>query len=91
MKKESLVYQTTTFSIRMEVDAVTAAFRWLEEATATHVVFITGSKNMLSKVENGMFRVEWLSSLQRSQIVRIVWMFALAMRECGGMNRLIGW
>ena len=30
---------------------------------------------MLSKVEKGMFREEWLASLQKSQIVRIVWIF----------------
>ena len=72
LKKESLAYETTTSSMRMEVEAVTAAFRWLEETTATHVVIIKDSKSMLSKVEKRMFRVEWLSSLQRSQIVRVV-------------------
>ena len=75
LKKESLAYETTTSSMRMEVEAVTAAFHWLEESTATHIVFVTDSKSMLSKVEKGMFREEWLASLQKSQIVRIVWIF----------------
>ena len=52
--------------MRMEVEGVTAAFRWLEETTAKYIVFITDSKCMLSKVEKGMFLVAWLSSLQRS-------------------------
>ena len=76
LKKESMAYETTTSSMRMEVEAVTAAFRWLEETIATHIVFITDSKSMLSKVERGMFRVEWLSSLLRTQIVRIIWIFS---------------
>ena len=90
LKKESLAYETTTSSMRMEVEAVTAAFHWLEETTATHIVFVTDSKSMLSKVEKGMFREEWLASLQKSQIVRIVWIVCPGHAGDGGMNKRIG-
>ncbi|GKG62029.1 hypothetical protein Tco_0623746, partial [Tanacetum coccineum] len=46
----------------MEVEAVTAALRWLENKMYTHVVIVTDSESMLRKVKTGMLRAEWQAS-----------------------------
>ena len=74
--QESLAYDTTTSSLRMEVEAVTAAFRWLETTTYTRIVVVTDSESMLRKVRAGMLRAEWCASLQRSRVTSIVWIFS---------------
>ena len=74
--QQSLAYETTTSSLRMEVEAVTAAFRWLENTTHTHIVIVTDSESMLRKVRTGMLRAEWLASLRKTRVKRIVWIFS---------------
>ena len=75
VKKEFLAYNLTTSSMRMEVEAVTAAFRRLEYSIARHVVFVTDSQSMLRKIEMDVLRVEWLASLDKSRVRSIVWIF----------------
>ena len=74
--RESLAYDTTTSSLRMEVEAVTAAFRWLENTVHTHIVIVTDSESMLRKVRTGMLRTEWHASLRRSRVTSIAWIFS---------------
>ena len=74
--QESLAYDTTTSSLRMEVEAVSAAFRWLVNTTYTHVAIVTDSESMLRRVRTGKLRAEWLASIQRSQVARITCIFS---------------
>ena len=76
MAQESLAYDITTSSLRMEVEAVTAAFRWLETTLHTHIVVVTDSESMLRRVRTGMLRAEWCASLQRARVTSIVWIFS---------------
>ena len=69
--QESLAYDTTTSSLRMEVEAVSAAFRWMENTIHTHIVIVTDSESMLRRVRMGMFRAEWLASLRKSRVENI--------------------
>lgn len=41
------IYSTITFSIRMEMEAVTAVLRWLSDPTFNKAVIITDSVNAL--------------------------------------------
>jgi len=61
----------------MEVEAVSAAFSWLEKSNFTHVLFITDLLSMLQKAEEGMFQIERLESLNKSQVMGITWVFCL--------------
>ena len=74
--QESLAYYTTTSSLRMEVEAVSAAFRWIENTTNTHIVIVTDSESMLRRVRTGKLRAEWLASLRRSRVASITWIFS---------------
>jgi len=56
--QESLAYETTTFSMRMEVEAVSAAFRWLEKSNFTHMLFIIDSLSIIRKIAAEMFQIE---------------------------------
>jgi len=69
--QESLAYETTTSSMRIDAQAVSAAFCWLEKSNFTHMLFITDLLSMLPKIEAGMFRIDWLGSLNRSQVMGI--------------------
>ena len=62
--------------MRMEIEAVTAAFKWLCEQEATHTVVVTDSQSMLRKVEAGKMRREWVELLEESTIVHITWIFS---------------
>jgi ribonuclease HI len=55
--KENRANETTTSSMRMEVEAVSRAFFWLERCQFT-LVFIMDSLSMLRKIEMGMFWAE---------------------------------
>jgi ribonuclease HI len=73
--KENRAYKTTTSSMRMEVEAVSRAFFWLERCQFIYVVFFTDSLRMLRKIETGMFRAEWLESLNKTKMVGITWIY----------------
>ena len=74
--QEGIAYETTTSSLRMEVEAVTAAFRWLENTIHRRIVIVTDSESMLRRVRMGMLRAEWLASLRKSRVENIVWIFS---------------
>ena len=41
-----------------------------------HIVIVTDSESMLSRVRMGMFRAEWLTSVRKSRVENIVWNFS---------------
>ena len=76
----------------MEVEAVTAAFRWLENTIHTHIVIVTDSESILRKVRTGMLRAEWHASLRRSRMKSIAWIFSLqVVPVCWEMNWRTDW
>jgi ribonuclease HI len=66
--KRSGAYETTTSSMRMEIEAVTAAIAWLVERSTSHAVIVTDSQSMLRKIEKDMLRKEWIHLLDNANI-----------------------
>ena len=65
----------TTSSMRMEVEAVTAALNWLSTQTVAHVLIATDSQSMLRMIEKHSLRSEWVRTLESSDIERITWIY----------------
>ncbi|MCG8429914.1 MAG: RNAse HI domain-containing protein [Candidatus Omnitrophica bacterium] len=82
--RSSGAYRSTTSSMRMEIEAVTAAFTWLCAQDATHAVVVTDSQSMLRKIEAGKMRREWVELLGESTITHITWIF------CPGHSGVMG-
>jgi len=53
MTEESCAYEMTS-SMRMEVEAVTAAFHCFENTQFSQAVYVTNSLSMLQKIETGI-------------------------------------
>ena len=54
---DSGVHRATTYSLTMEVEAVTHAIQWLvsqRDAQITDAIILTDSLNLLQKVKSGM-------------------------------------
>ena len=65
----------TTSSMRMEVEAATAALTWLATQTSPRALIVTDSQSMLRKIENGQLRSEWVKILEPSAIEGITWIY----------------
>jgi ribonuclease HI len=50
-------YNETTSSMRMEIEAATAAIQWLVRNYYTNSVIVTDSMSMLAKVERNLLRL----------------------------------
>jgi ribonuclease HI len=55
-----IMYQASTSGMRMEIEVVTAAFRWLSRQQFRHYIIVIDLQSMLRKVENAMMRSEWM-------------------------------
>ena len=71
--EQSGSYMTTTSSMRMEVEEVTAALRWLSETLVSKAIIVSDSQSMLRKIQNGLFRHEWMTYTEISALQSIVW------------------
>ena len=67
LAEKSAAYPTTTSSMRMETEAVTAAFTWLVTQPPTDSVILSDS--MLRKIEKCMIRTEWVTLLNNAQSI----------------------
>ena len=76
--KSSGACDKTTSSTRMEIEAITKAFKWLQESmpSAKHAVIVTDSQNVLKRVESQTLRKEWWCSVEKSGLRRITWIYA---------------
>ena len=74
----------TTSSMCMEVKAVTEAMRWLEATAFKHAILATDSMSTLEKIRNGLFYADWESSLEKSRLKKMTWVF------CPGHCGVIG-
>ena len=61
----------TTSSMRMEVEAVTAALHWISVTSFTGAVVVSDSQSILHKILKGRFRYEWMSSIELSNLQRL--------------------
>jgi ribonuclease HI len=68
-------FETTTSSMRMGIEAVTKALRWLEKENKTSATVITDSQNLLKKVINRWLRREWIESITNSHIISLTWIY----------------
>ena len=68
-------YRETTSSMRMEIEAVTAAMRWLSGTTSTRAVVVSDSQSMLRKIKNGWLRHEWVELIDSSNLGRLLWIY----------------
>jgi ribonuclease HI len=73
--EQSGAYMTTTSSMRMEVEAVTAAMRWLSETLVNRAVIVSDSQSMIRKVQNGWLRHEWKACIETSALQELVWIY----------------
>lgn len=73
--ERSGAYRTTTSSMRMEVEAVTAALHWISGTSFTGAVVVSDSQSMLHKIQKGRFRYEWMSSIEVSNLQRLTWIY----------------
>jgi ribonuclease HI len=73
--EQSEAYTTTTSSMRMEVEAVTAALKWLSATQLNRAIIISDSQSMLRKVQNGWLRHEWKAYIEESALLELVWIY----------------
>ena len=61
----------------MEVEAVTQALEWINQSDRCrgHVIIVTDSQSMLKKIEGGLLRKEWLTSVEGGSVNAITWIF----------------
>ena len=67
----------TTSSMRMEVEAITRALQWVSwtRPETRHVVILTDSQSVLTKVDTGQLRAEWLAVIEGTGLNRITWIY----------------
>ena len=67
----------TTSSMRMEVEAITRALRWVSwtRPETMHVVILTDSQSVLTKVDTGQLRAEWLAAIEGTGLRKITWIY----------------
>ena len=71
--KDSGAHRVTTSSLTMEVEAVTHAIQWLDsqrDAQMTHAIILTGSMNLLRKVESRMGCPDWHTPMHSLRLQR---------------------
>ena len=67
--EDSGAHGVTTFSLTIEVEAVTHATQWLasqHDAQITYAIILTNSMNLLQKVESEMGCPDWHTAMQSS-------------------------
>lgn len=69
--------ERTTSSMKMEIEAVTRALGWLQDARprTTHLIIVTDSQSILRRVEKGLLRSEWMNPIQHTSLRAITWIF----------------
>ena len=67
----------TTSSMRMEVEAITRALQWIgwAKTETQRAVILTDSQSVLTKIDNGQLRAEWLEALVGTGIQSLTWIF----------------
>ena len=77
----------TTFSLTMEVEAVTRAIQWLasqHDAQITRAIILTDSMSLLQKVESGMGCPDRHTAMHNLQLQGLLWIY------CPGHARVNG-
>ena len=69
--------ERTTSSMKMEIEAVTRALGWLQDARprTTHLIIVTDSQSILRRVEKRLLRSEWMNPMQHTSLRAITWIF----------------
>ena len=77
----------STFSLAMEVEAVTHALHWIAlrgDSQTTHAIILTDSMSLLQKVKSGMGSPDWNVSIADIHLQRLLWIY------CPGHARVKG-
>ena len=93
--EDSGALRVTTFSLTMEVEAVTNAIRWLasqREAQITHAIVLIDSMNLLQNVESGMDCPDWHTAMHGLRCKDFRGFTALGTPGSVGMNgQIVCW
>ena len=78
--EDSAAYAVTSTSLRMEMEAVTHALRWIasrrdNQTTTRAVVLLTDCMNLLQKVKSGLGSPDWHLAMQDIQLEKLVWIY----------------
>ena len=68
----------STFSLTMEVEAVTLALRWNAsrgDSQTTHAIILTDSMRLLLKVKSGMRSPDWNVSMVDIHLRKLLWVY----------------
>ena len=67
----------TTSSMRMEVEAITRALQWIcrTRPEIMRVVILTDSQSVLTKIDTGLLRTEWLTAIEGTNLSKITWIY----------------
>ena len=78
--EDSAAYAVTSTSLRMEMEAVTHALRWIasrrdNQTTMRTVVVLSDCMNLLRKVKSGLGSPDWHLAMQDIQLEKLVWIY----------------
>ena len=78
--EDSAAYAVTSTSLRMEMEAVTHALRWIasrrdNQTTTRAVVLLIDCMNLLQKVKSGLRSPDWHLAMQDIQLEKLVWIY----------------
>ena len=65
----------TTYSMYMEVIAITEALKWLKGTAFESATIVTDSLSTPQKVRNGMLYDDWKEAIRCRNLSRVVWIF----------------
>ena len=65
----------TTYSMYMEVIAITEALKWLKDTAFESATIVTDSLSIPEKVRNGMLYASWKEAIRCSNLSRVVCFF----------------
>ena len=68
---------TDTSSMRMEIEAITNALRWMADTRpqTQHITIVTDSQSTLKKIENHCLRSEWLEAIKKTEMESATWIY----------------
>ena len=83
----------STFSLTMEVEAVTLALRWIASrgySQTTHAIILTDSMRLLLKVKSGMRSPGWNVSMVDIHLRKLLWVYCPENAGVKGNDRADG-
>ena len=76
--EDSAACTVSTFSLTIEVEAVTHALRWIasrDDSQTKHNIILTDSMSLLQKVKSGMGSPDWNVSMVNIHHRKLLWVY----------------